>query len=250
MDALQVDDLKSELDSRGGTPVSASAPRLPRIASQSPIGFVGPVRRVARDRRSVSLLVALAAFSAAFSAAAAMAARADVAGGELYGYRLGEIVEGCGQPNGQLGWTLVPSRSLPAPFAETWALCTPLTHEVLSISARARTEATAGATLVDELVAILDGKYAGQKGWKHDAQSRELLGSFDSIHTFENAEVLLRVSKRSEPAGNASGRSTIVEVQLDRSTLKPRRDLNERAEKERLEILRQRAKAKGLDKGL
>lgn len=180
---------------------------------------------------------------------AAGRAGADVASGELYGYRLGEVVEGCGRRTAPLDWSRVPPRSQPAPFDEIWALCTPLSHEVLSISARARVAPDAGTTLVDELVAVLEGKYGRLEGWKHDAQSRELLGSYDSIDSFENADVLLRVSKRRDDAAG-SGRSTVVEIQLDRSTLAPRRDLQERAEQERRELLRRQAKAKGLDKGL
>lgn len=175
--------------------------------------------------------------------------RADVAGGELYGYRLGEVVERCGRSDGELGWTRVPTRTLPSPFDETWALCTPLTHEILSISARAHVDRAAALELVGELVAVLDGKYVGQDGWKHDAQSRELLGAYDEVHTFENADVLVRLSKRGDP-DPGDGRRAIVELQLDRSTLAPRRDLNERAERERMEILRRAAKAKGLDRGL
>ena len=192
---------------------------------------------------------AIAALLTLMTLASASGARADVASGELYGYHLGEVVEGCGQKTGALGWSLVPTRSLPVPFDETWALCTPLTHEVLSISARAHVERTAGAMLVDEVVAVLDGKFKSEKSWKHDAQSRELLGSYDSIHTFENADFLLRVSNRNNPAP-ADGRTTIVEIQLDHSALSPHRDQSARAEKERLELLRRAAQAKGLDKGL
>ncbi|MFO0688857.1 MAG: hypothetical protein U0900_09125 [Myxococcota bacterium] len=182
-------------------------------------------------------------------AAAPSAVAADVAGGELYGYRLGEVVEGCGRQTAPLDWSPIPPRAQPAPFDELWALCTPLTHEVLAISARARVAPDAGRTLVDELVAVLEGKYGSAPGWKHDAQSRELLGSYDSIDSFENAQVLLRVSKRHEKTAT-DGRSAIVEIQLDHSTLAPRRDLRDRAERERQELLRRRAKAKGLDQGL
>ena len=68
----------------------------------------------------------------------------------------------------------------------SWTLCTSLTDTVFSVSARARVDPEAGRTRVDELVAILQGKYGDKKGWKYAAQSRELLGIYDSLHSFEN----------------------------------------------------------------
>lgn len=187
---------------------------------------------------------------ALLAAVASNPAYADAGHGELYGYALGEIVEGCGLETAQLDWSRAPARALTPPFEETWLLCTPLTHEVLSISARAHVTPAAGRELVDELVALISGKYESKNGWKHDTQSRELLGIYDAVHSFENEAYLLRVSKRND-GGATDGRSSIVELQLDRSTYAvPRRDANERAEKERQEILRRAARAKGLDKGL